>query len=297
MVTAPQHRDDDLAAAVTGHGVIGYLDRPPRDDVVEGRRRTRSRRSELRNGIGLERREEMRAPLRVRVRAQRRTVDGHERSSRSSCPDHCHVTDAPSSSDGSLPGHRLLPRWLCPPVLRHLADIRSTAGARCSTSRASLPSTGLLLVHPRWWLARTLGTEHAWHAGAELIGDADRNGTIRPVSDDVAHQSGDRESDRIPRRALEFAYSICSSSHRVGNRCQPLDGQVDARLPSELVQCEAGDCCRTEKQHSGVAVLAHHLRVHRRRCTRQTEESSPSRQVSSDVPEPIYIDHTSRPAP
>ena len=57
MVTAPQHRDDDLAAAVTGHGVIGYLDRPPRDDVVE-RRRTRSRRSELRNGIGLERREE-----------------------------------------------------------------------------------------------------------------------------------------------------------------------------------------------------------------------------------------------
>ena len=35
MVTAPQHRDDDLAAAVTGHGVIGYLDRPPRDDVVE----------------------------------------------------------------------------------------------------------------------------------------------------------------------------------------------------------------------------------------------------------------------
>jgi hypothetical protein len=37
VVTAPQHRDDDLAAAVTGHGVVGELDRPPGDDVVERR--------------------------------------------------------------------------------------------------------------------------------------------------------------------------------------------------------------------------------------------------------------------
>jgi hypothetical protein len=42
---------------VTGRGVIGDLDRPPRDDLLE-RRRMRGRRSELRNGIGLERGEE-----------------------------------------------------------------------------------------------------------------------------------------------------------------------------------------------------------------------------------------------
>jgi len=47
VATAPQH----------GHGVIGDLDRPPRDDLVE-RRRTRGRRSEFSNGIGLERSEE-----------------------------------------------------------------------------------------------------------------------------------------------------------------------------------------------------------------------------------------------
>ena len=57
MVTAPQHRDGDLAATMTGHSVIGDLDRPPRDDLVE-RRRTFGRRSELRNGIGVERSEE-----------------------------------------------------------------------------------------------------------------------------------------------------------------------------------------------------------------------------------------------
>ena len=57
VAVAPQHRDDDLAATVTAHGVIGDLDRPPRDDLLE-RRRTRGRRSELRDGIGLQRSEE-----------------------------------------------------------------------------------------------------------------------------------------------------------------------------------------------------------------------------------------------
>jgi hypothetical protein len=35
VVATPQHRDDDLAAVVTGHCVVGDLDRPSRDDVVE----------------------------------------------------------------------------------------------------------------------------------------------------------------------------------------------------------------------------------------------------------------------
>jgi hypothetical protein len=57
MITAPQHRDNDLPAAVTSDGVIGDLDRPSRDDLLK-RRRTRGRRSELCDGIGLERSEE-----------------------------------------------------------------------------------------------------------------------------------------------------------------------------------------------------------------------------------------------
>jgi hypothetical protein len=62
ITAAAQHRDDDLAATVTGHGVICDLHRPPRDDLLE-RERTRGRRSELRDGIGLKRREERRRRL------------------------------------------------------------------------------------------------------------------------------------------------------------------------------------------------------------------------------------------
>jgi hypothetical protein len=99
VATAPQHRDDDLAATVTGHGVVGDLDRPPRDDPVERRRRTRGRRSERRNGIRLERSEERgrRVECGFELNIERWTgTRGHLDPP---VLDHCHVTDASSSSD------------------------------------------------------------------------------------------------------------------------------------------------------------------------------------------------------
>src|SRR6476619_4609164 len=57
VAIASEHRNNDLPATVTDHRVIGDLDWPARDDLIE-RRRTSSRRSELRDGIGPERREE-----------------------------------------------------------------------------------------------------------------------------------------------------------------------------------------------------------------------------------------------
>src|SRR3954452_18221066 len=156
-----------------------------------------------------------------------------------------------------------------------------------------------MLVHPRAkWLTRTFGTEHTWQTCAKPIGDADRNrNDSAVVSNDVAHQNRDRKSDRIPRRAFEFAYSICGSSHRLGNRCQPLGRQVGARLPRELLQCETGDSCRTEQQHSGVAVLTDDPGMHRIRMYAadrgKLATKAPGVERGAGTND---IDHASRPA-